>query len=173
MSTYDLRTKLVTLERQDVGKVEVSKNQAPWIAKFWPATTYPGGHKNKEPYCAAAQCYWIMRWLSDEEVLCAFDFTASEAEAWRPKSAAVKDWLPWAKAKGLEVLPKKCILHTGDLVIYSYSHIELVVDDDGTDSGAFVTIGFNTDPGGSRDGEGCFEKPRKRDQVKGFIRMLQ
>lgn len=177
MSTYKLRLQLAEIARKDVGKVEVSKNQAPWIAKFWPATTYPDGMKNREPYCAAAQAYWLREWLKIPSVLRAFGFTEKAAEAWRCKSASVfkadDSWLNWAdEAEGVEILPKNCILHTADLAIYTYSHIEMVTDDDGTKTGAFVAIGANTDAGGSRDGEGCFEKPRKRDKIKAFIRLL-
>jgi hypothetical protein len=104
--------------------------------------------------------------------------TPAEAEAWRCKSASVKNfkpynWRKWARDKRLKILPKKCILKTGDLVIYSYSHIEVVVDDNGKEDGPFIAIGYNTDPAGSRDGEGCFEKPRKRDDVLEFIRILE
>ena len=34
-------------------------------------------------------------------------------------------------------------------------------------------IGYNTNASGSRDGEGCFEKPRSRAAVKCFIRILR
>lgn len=177
MSTFNLRQKLIDIARKDVGKTEVTKNQAPWIAKYWPATTYPNGMQDRAPYCAAAQAYCVREWLKIPAVLSAFGMSASEAEKWRCKSASVfkasDSWLNWAKqAKGVKVLPKNSILHTGDMVIYSYSHIEVVVDDDGGTTGPFIAIGMNTDSGGSRDGEGCYEKPRSRSSVKNFIRLL-
>lgn len=160
-----------------MGKLEVTKNQAPWIAKLWTATDYPDGMDNREPYCAAGCCYNLMRWLSNGDVLEAFGFTTAQAEEWRCKSASVfrnsdSNWLKWAKEKGLQILPPFCILHMADIVIYTYSHIEWVSDDDGTDDGPFTAIGYNTDPKGSADGEGCFEKPRSRSKVQCFIRML-
>jgi hypothetical protein len=177
MSTFALRQKLIDIARKDVGKTEVTKNQAPWIAKYWPATTYPDGMDNREPYCAAAQAYCLREWLKLKEVLTALGMTKEQAEKWRCKSASVfkasDSWLNWAKsAKGVKVLPKNSILHTGDLVIYTYSHIEVVVDDDGGTTGPFIAIGMNTDSGGSADGDGCFEKPRPRDRVRNFIRLL-
>jgi hypothetical protein len=176
-STFPIRTKFLDIARQDVGKKELSKNQAPWIAKFWTATSYPKGHENREPYCAAAMCYWMMRWLSNEEVLQAFGFTPKGAEAWRCKSASVfrdpdSNWLKWAKTHGLTILPPHCILHSADIAIYSYSHIELVSNDDGTDDGPFTAIGANTNPAGSADGDGCWEKPRSRKNIQCFIRPL-
>lgn len=177
MSTYDLRLKLIEIARLDRNKVEVTKNQAPWIAKLWPATSYPDGMQNREPYCAAGMAYCVREWLRDKTVLAALGMTAQQAEKWRCKSASVfkaeNSWLNWAKqAKGVTILPKTSILHAGDLAVYSYSHIEMVTDDDNTTTGAFVAIGYNTDKSGSADGEGCYEKPRNRAKIKNFIRLL-
>lgn len=177
-ATYDIRRMLVDLARQDVGKKEVTKNQAPWIAKFWPATTYPNGMANREPYCVAALAYWVMRWLSNEQVLFAFNFSPQDAEKWRCKSPSVfradDSWYNWAKkAQGVEILPKYCILHMADIAIYEYSHGELVSDDDGTEDGPFTGLGFNTNQQGSADGDGCWEKPRSRSRIKCFIRMIE
>jgi len=173
MSTYNLRQQLLTIARKDVGKVEETKNQAPFIKKLWPATTYPEGYANREPYCAAGVAYCVQQWLLSEQVRKALGLTVDGAEKWRCKSAAVSGWVSWAKkTKGVKVLPKNCILHAGDLAVYEFSHIELVVDDDNTETGPMVCIGFNTDEAGSRDGQGCWQKPRSRSQVQCFIRML-
>lgn len=172
MSTFHIRTQLLDIARMDVGKREESKNQAPWIAKLWTATNYPDGYKNREPYCAAGLCYCVMRWLSREDVLEAFGFTPEQAEAWRCHSPAVFDWVRWAKDRKLQILPPLGILHSADIAVYGYSHIELVSNDDGTDDGPFTAIGYNTNAAGSRDGEGCFEKPRSRNKVQCFVRML-
>ena len=172
MSTFPLRTLLVNIARADRDKVEVTKNTAPWIRKFWPATSYPTGMANQEPYCAAAVAYWVKQWLTDPEVLKAFQMSPATAEAWRCKDASVAGWSKWAKTKGLQLLPPRSILRRGDLVVYDYSHIEIVTDDDGTLTGPFVAIGANTNAAASRDGEGTFEKPRNRARVKHFIRLL-
>lgn len=180
MSTFKLRQKLIDIARLDVNRVEVTKNTAPWIAKFWPATHYPSGMKDRAPYCAAAACYWVREWLKLPDVLKALKMTPAQAEAWRCKSASVykadDSWLNWGrKTPGVQVLPRASILHTGDIVIYKapgYSHLEVVVDDDGGTTGPLIAIGANTDAGGSQDGEGCFEKPRLRNKVQNFIRLL-
>ena len=172
MSTFPLRSLLVNIARADRDKVEVTKNTAPWIRKFWPATSYPTGMANQEPYCAAAVAYWVKQWLTDPEVLKAFQMSPATAEAWRCKDASVAGWSKWAKTKGLQLLPPRSILRRGDLVVYDYSHIEIVTDDDGTLTGPFVAIGANTNASASRDGEGTFEKPRNRARVKHFIRLL-
>lgn len=177
MSTFAIRQKLLEIARRDVGKVEVTKNRAPFIAKLWPATHYPNGMEDRAPYCAAGIAYCVREWLEFPDVLKAFGFTPAQAEKWRCKSASVfraqDSWLNWAKkTKGVKVLPKSVILHAGDLAVYSYSHIELVVDDDNTMTGPFLSIGFNTNKQGSADGDGCYEKPRSRTSIKNFIRLI-
>lgn len=179
-TTYPLRQQILRIARFDVGKVEETKNQAPWIKKLWPATTLGmDGYNKRQPYCAAGVCCNIKEWLEDPAVLAALKMTPEQAERWRPKTASVKNYEPanllkWAReAEGVEILPATCILHAADLVIYTYSHVEWVSNDDNTETGPFVAIGYNTDPAGSRDGEGCFEKPRSRHSVQCVIRILQ
>jgi hypothetical protein len=177
MSTYNLRQELIKIARKDVGKVEVTKNQAPFIKKLWPATTYPEGYENREPYCAAGIAYCVQQWLLNADVRNALGLTEKTAEKWRCKSAAVTGWIRWAKdTSGVKVLPRSVILHAGDLAVYKWEngsrHIETVVDDDNTKDGPFVAIGYNTDEAGSRDGQGTWQKPRSRSQIECFIRML-
>ena len=172
MSTYELRKKFIEIARLDKNRVEESKNQAPWIKKLWLSTSYPQGYDDRAPYCAAGIAYCLQQWLQYSDVCEALGKSHDEAERWRCKSAAAFAWQEWAENKNIQILPKYCILHTADIVIYSYSHIELVTNDDSTNTGPFVAIGYNTNAAGSREGEGCFEKPRSRDKVKCFIRIL-
>lgn len=171
--TYQLRFQLIEIARRDRGKVEESRNHAEWIKKLWPATNYPEGYANREPYCAAGVAYCVREWLRIEAVRKALGLADIEhAEKWRCKSAAAFGWLEWAGAHGVQVLNRNAILHAGDLAVYEHSHIEIVTDDDNTTTGPFLAIGYNTNASGSRDGEGCFEKPRSRGAVKRFIRLL-
>ena len=178
-STYPLRRDFVNIARRNVGNKEVSKNDAPWIRPLWTATNDPTAWRDKAAYCAAGMAWCLREWLRSAAVRLALGLATPEAaEAWRCKSASCfknpgDNWLLWAKQKKLTILPKNCILHSGDLVIYDYSHIEMVSDDDGTETGAFVAVGYNTNSAGSRDGEGCYEKPRSRGEVKCFIRILE
>lgn len=175
MSTYNLRLKLIEIARLDKDKIESSRNQGSWIKKLWSATNYPEGYDERQPYCAAGVCYCIREWLKIPEVLDAFGFSATQAEKWRPKYSSVfkspkNNLLYWAEQKGLEILDKNANFHTGDLIIYEYSHVEFYTGDD-VQKGIFC-IGYNTNASGSRDGEGCFEKRRTRNQIKCAIRML-
>lgn len=177
MSTYNLRKRLIDIARLDKDKTETSRNQAPWIKKLWKATTYQSGYEERQPYCAAGVCYCIQQWLLDKDVLKAFVFDEKQAEKWRPKYASVyrapngNNILDWAKANRCEILDKNANFHTGDLIIYTYSHIELYVDDSTNNN--IICIGYNTDSGGSRDGDGCFEKERTRKSIKCAIRLLE
>lgn len=175
MSTLALRQKFVAIARQNCGKKETSRNQAPWIKVLWPATSYPSGYEERQPYCAAGVAWTLREWLKDPDVLQALGMTPARADVWRCKSAscfrAKGSWLDWARTNGLQILKKDDNFHTGDLIIYDYSHIEIYVDD--LPGGRFTAIGYNTDDAAGRDGDGCFEKPRSRAKIKAVIRLLK
>lgn len=172
-TSFNLRQRLIEIARQDVGKVETSRNQAPFIKKFWPATSYPEGYANREPYCAAAGCYWVWKWLQDPEVLTALGKTPAQAEKWRCKSARAFDWRDWGRKNGLLVMDDspKNVLHTGDIIIFDFSHFGIVVDDYPARR-IVKTIEANTNAGGSRDGDGCWEKERALSLAQCFIRLM-
>jgi hypothetical protein len=171
MSNLAIRQALVEIARRDVGKVEVSRNRAPWIAKYWDATTLPNGHAERQPYCAAAVAWWVREWLKMPEVLEALKMTPAQAERWRCKSARAFDWLDWARKQKLEILSDRPTerLRVGDVMIFDVSHIGIVRDDDAR--GVF-TIEANTGNGSVRDGDGCFERVRTRSQARAFIRLI-
>lgn len=171
MTTLPLRQRLIDIAMRDVNQIETSRNQGPAIKKFWTATNYQEGYKNREPYCSAAVCYWVREWLKDKEVLAALGMTDYGAEVWRCKSARAFDWLDWAKRKGVRVLsdsPKE-VLHTGDVVVYDISHVGIVRDDY---ADKVATIEANTGTGSDRDGDGIFLRVRPRSMARAFIRLM-
>ncbi len=174
MSTYELRKDFLSIARSNVGNVEVSKNRSPWIKPLWPATTYPGGYIERQPYCAAGMAWSLREWLKCPDVREAFGFTVAQAELWRCKSASVfaaaHSWESWAHQRGLLIPKTTEVLHAADLIIYSFSHIEAYVDD--LPDRKFMAIGYNTNSAGSRDGDGCWEKPRSRAKIRSIIRLL-
>lgn len=176
MSTLALRQRLVAIASRDVGNRETSRNQGPWLRKFWPATSYPEGYKNREPYCAAAVCYWVQQWLADSEVAVAvceqYDLLPSQLNGWRCKSAGAFAWLDWARKKEVQVLSDSILnqLRVGDIMVFDMSHIGIVCDDKDK---LVYTIEANTGATGGRDGDGVFNKVRTRDLARGFIRILQ
>lgn len=172
--TYAIRQQLIRIARRDVGQTEVTKNRAPFIEKLWTATDYTDGMDNREPYCAAGMAYCLREWLKLPAALDALKMTRAQANAWRCRSARAFGWLEWAEEKGVTILKPNSILHAADIVVYSFSHIELVTDDDNTSTGPFTAIGYNTDSGNaaSNEGQGTYEKQRTRAKVKKFIRLL-
>jgi hypothetical protein len=171
MSTLPLRKQLIEIADKDVGQMETSRNHGPAISKFWTATTYPDGYENREPYCAAGVSYWVREWLKIPVVQHAFGKSAAQLEQWRCKSAAAYGWRDWAKEHGVRMLSdaQSEILHTGDIVIFDFSHIGIVYDDKGD---RIYTIEANTGASGGRDGDGIFRKDRPREVARCFIRLL-
>lgn len=169
--TLEIRKMLIAIARKDVGKMETSRNQAAWIKPYWPSTSYPGGYKNREPYCAAAMCHWVDKWLAIPEVADAFGKTLAELEKWRCKSAAAFKWQDWAKEKKVKILGEDAVLHTADIMIFDMSHIGVVFNDD---EKLVHTIEANTGGGknAGREGDGCFQKVRNRTLAKCFLRLL-
>jgi hypothetical protein len=176
MSTLALRERLVEIAERDVGGLETSRNRGPAIRKFWPATNYPDGYANREPYCAAAVCYWVQQWLADSKVAVAvceqYGLLPSKLNAWRCKSAAAFGWIDWAKRHDVAVLSDSSLnrLRVGDIMVFDMSHIGIVTDDAGN---TVYTIEANTGATGGRDGDGIFTKSRHRSLARGFIRILQ
>jgi hypothetical protein len=171
MSTLALRQHLVDIASADVGAVETSRNRGPKINKFWSATTYPSGYVDRQPYCAAAMCYWVREWLRDPAVVAALSLTPAKAEMWRCKSARAFDWIDWAKKRELAVLSDSPTnrLRVGDIMVFDMSHIGIVTDDSGS---KVYTIEANTGANGGRDGDGVFRKVRDRSLARAFIRLL-
>jgi hypothetical protein len=172
MSNLAIRQALVEIARRDVGKVEQTRNRAPWIQRYWSATTLPNGHADRQPYCAAAVAWWVREWLRLPEVMDALKMTPTGAERWRCKSAGAFNWLDWAAKQKLEVLSDKPTerLRVGDIMVFDISHIGIVRDDDAK---GVYTIEANTGNGSIRDGDGCFERVRHRSQARAFIRLIE
>lgn len=170
--TLALRQQLVEIAARDVGQMETSRNHGPAIAKFWPCTDYPDGYENREPYCAAAMCYWVRMWMREQAVQDAFKKTFNELDNWRCQSPAAFGWRDWAKAHGVRMLsdsPNE-VLHTADIVVFDFSHIGIVTGDAGS---RIYTIEANTGASGGRDGDGIFRKDRPREVARCFIRLLE
>lgn len=171
MKPEEARQLLIDVAYTDLNKVEVTRNRAPWIEKLWTATTYPDGMRNREPYCAAGDCWvlkeWIARLSALGELKKTLGMTGSEAERWRCKSARAFGWEDWAKAKGLKILPDTAKnVPKGAFMVFDMSHIGIVE----TDLVNMVsTIEYNTGATGGRDGDGCFQKTRAKSLAKCFI----
>jgi hypothetical protein len=162
------RMALVNAARSQIGVQETSRNAGPGLVKFWDATTYPEGDDDRQPWCAAFVAWCVFEAMKREPLLAVGDKT-------RPRSAAVKDWVPWANkpANGCVVFgPRdpKYKPEPGDIVVFTFSHIGIVESFDGWAKG-LRTIEGNTDDEGSREGVKVCRRVRPSSQCKSFIRL--
>lgn len=171
MNASDARKLLIEIASEDLDKIEVTRNRAPWIAKYWPATNYGDGIADRAPYCAAGMCWvlqeWIKRLRAAGELVKTIGKTGTQAESWRCKSAAAFGWQDWAKKKGVQMLPDTAKnVPKGAFMVFDMSHIGIVTADNGS---SVSTIEMNTGATGGRDGDGCFSKTRNKSLAKCFI----
>lgn len=154
--------KLISIARGEIGIRETSKNQGPGIAKYWPTTSYPQGYNNREPWCAAFMCWCIKQ-------------AGLFSEEHRPKSAAaykLGGFEAWARGvyPSAVLTMRPSSIKTGDIVIFSFSHIGIATSDSDS-NGSFRTIEGNTNAQGSRDGNGVWEKTRNIASLRSSIRI--
>lgn len=149
---------IITIARAELGVHETSPNQGPGIQKYWEATSYGAdGFKNREPWCAAFVAWCVMLY--------------TEGSKYRPKSAAVRDWVPDALKLNWRVFgPRDGLLfpRAGDIVVFKFSHIAIVEDFSGTH---IKTLEGNTDDDGGREGREVAERVRPLSLCKSFIRL--
>lgn len=156
---------IVAVAESQLGVKETSKNYGAKLAKYWEATSYPEGMRNREPWCAA-----FVAWCVRE---------AGRADGWlnrgetnRPRSAAVRDWVPAALKLGWKVFgPGDPVMFPapGDVVVFKFSHIGIV-----TDRMAYEvrTIEGNTNEHGEREGKYVLRRERAlREMCRSFIRL--
>lgn len=102
----------------NAGVVETSKNQGPGIEKYWSATSYASGYRDRQPWCAAFGC-WIIK---QSGVL---------PENIRPKTASAFGFREWAQTTGrdycrLTLNPRT--ISAGDIIVYSHSHLAIATE---------------------------------------------
>lgn len=158
------RALIADIAAQFVGKKETSPNRFDGIDKFWAATTYPDGGKNREPWCSAFASYCVQE--ADRQ-------SAAIRLRVPPRFAAVRDWLPWARQAGCIVFSNTSKIfqpERGDIVVFlpRLSHIGIVA---GFPGGTVHSIEGNTNLEGSREGDGCYVKRRKLSFCGSFIRI--
>jgi hypothetical protein len=174
MTPLNARKLLVDIASRDVGKREVTPNRAPWIEKLWPLTSYPEGYSKRAPYCAAGMCYVLATFIAElkqaGELVKTLAMNGSTAERWRCKDAGAWNWMEWAEKKGVLQLTNKSEPKPGDFVVYNFHHIGMVESVE--DADLIHTIEYNTNQGGSRDGDGCLKQNRRLKDVQQFIRII-
>lgn len=162
--------KLVAIAMSQVGVKEVGgNNRGVKIREYQAATNLKPA---AWPWCAALTSWVIREWLKDKEVVQWLGLKTS-TEQWRPKTAAAFGYIEWAKKRPntTKVLPETAAPKVGDLVIFDFSHIGIVVE---VNRGSFKAVEGNTNQRGTRDsdsGDGVWLKTRKNSLVRAFVRI--
>jgi hypothetical protein len=173
--------KLVTLARQELGTREGPvNNTGARIVEYQGATwLQPGAW----PWCAAFTC-WLMRELLEDEAVRDYlrgylnrsTLTFAQAEKLRCRDASAFGWEKWARSNGILLLGEDSLARAGDFVVFDFSHIGVVVEDQQSLKDKVRTIEGNTNGKGERDsdsGDGVWEKLRERTLTKSYIRIFR
>lgn len=157
-----IASRIVEIAATQLGIREVTKNQGLGIEKYWTATTYPGGFKNREPYCAAFVCWTVREAVGDTKA--AFSL---------PESPVAYDFEKWGisnSKKGVTVLSRDATLKPGDIfTLAAASHVGIIKS---VGKSTVVTIEGNTDGSGSREGDGVYERSRTIASLRKVIRII-
>jgi hypothetical protein len=165
---------LIALAKQEVGVREGAANNTGARIEDYQGATWlaPGAW----PWCAAFTAWLMREWLQQTQVREALGLaTLSQADKWRCRDASAFGWEKWARQRGLTVLPETERARAGDFVVFDFSHIGLVVEDQPAPSRALVTVEGNTNGQGTRDsvsGDGVWDKKRVPSLAKSYIRIL-
>ena len=161
------RSLIADIAAKHIGLRETTPNRFDGIEKFWAATNYPDGGKNREPWCSAFVSYCVQE--ADRQ-------SAEIKLRVPPRFAAVSDWLSWAKRPEVGCVTfgpvsKAYKPERGDIVVFlpRLSHIGIVAGF--ADNGFVHTIEGNTNDAGSRDGDGCYDMLRALSFCGTFIRI--
>ncbi|WP_035606176.1 CHAP domain-containing protein [Haloferula sp. BvORR071] len=150
---------LIEIAASQLGVTETSKNQGPGIAKFWTATNYPEGYKDRAAWCAAFVCWVFME--TGKRVSLAFD---------RPQTAAAFGFEDWAREEGQKLVKGPSSVKRGEVIIYSFSHIGIAASDSDS-KGNFDAIEGNTNGAGEREGGTVMRKRRNLSAVRSLVRL--
>lgn len=165
---------LVDLALAEVGvREEGGNNRGPRIREYQAATWLKPA---PWPWCAAFICWLIREWLKLPTVREALSLRNDrQVENWRPRTAGAFDFERWARSQKLRVLPRTSKALAGDLVVFSFSHIGIVLKDQQPGATTIETVEGNTNGAGTRDsnsGDGVWRKRRPLSSVRSFIRLL-
>ena len=170
----DAIRRLISIARSELGtREDAVNNTGARIVEYQGATWLAPG---AWPWCAAFTA-WVMReWLEDESVRKLLNLdTFSLAEKWRCRDASAFGWEKWARQRTISVLPETEKARAGEIVVFDFSHIGLVIENQVSINSKIVTIEGNTNGRGERDsdaGDGVWEKQRMPSLTKSYIRMF-
>jgi hypothetical protein len=162
------RQALVEVAATQIGVHETSRNAGPEILKYWQATNYEEGMRDRQPWCAA-----FLAWVVFEGMKRPGGKLLALGNETRPRSAAVAEWTRWAMKPEHGCLvfgPRdpKYKPEPGDVfTLAAVSHIGLVEKFDGR---LVTSIEGNTNDEGSREGWKVCRRTRKLREIRNFLR---
>jgi cell wall-associated NlpC family hydrolase len=111
-----------------------------------------------------------MEWLTDAEAVKWLGLKVRTPEEWRPKTALAWGFLNWAKDRPntTEVLMPSAKAQAGDIVMFTFSHVGIVISDNGR---TIQTVEGNTNEEGSREGDGVYYRTRNKSLVRRYVRI--
>ena len=159
--------KLAKIAESQVGVRESGTNSGEVVKKYQDATNL---EIKGFAWCAAFVDWCVAEWLKDAEAVKWLGLKVRTPEAWRPKTALAYGFLNWAKDRPntTEVIDRSEQAKPGDIVMYTFSHVGIVVSDNGK---SIQTIEGNTNGEGSREGDGVYFKTRSRSLVRSYVRI--
>ena len=162
---------LVEIAEREVGvREEGGSNRGARIVEYQRATWLEPG---AWPWCQALVAWCIREWIERPEVRQYLGLkTPAAAERWRPKSPSAFGMEEWARDHGQLVLPESEPARAGDVAVFDFSHVGIVVQDE-TEPGLILTVEGNTDVAGGREGEGVWKNRRAKRLVRTLIRWKQ
>lgn len=163
--------KLLAIAQKEIGVREIGgNNRGSRIREYQSATSLP---PDDWPWCAAFVDWIIREWLKDQSAVQWLGLQNRTPEEWRPKTALAYGLTKWASER-----PNTTDIYTdrdpalpGDLVTFDFSHVGIVLEDDGKH---LITVEGNTNGRGDRDsesGDGVWRKIRPKSLAKNFIRI--
>jgi hypothetical protein len=170
----ELLERLAKIAMNEVGVLETGgNNQGPRIKEYQKATLlYPG----EWPWCAAFVCWCIREWLLKVPgTQDAVGIEDNDTAMWRPMTARAFSFIEWAQKRGLYVTDEKELAQTGDIAVFDFSHVGIVVADQKAGEKFIQTVEGNTNGKGERDslsGDGVWKKKRDARLVRAYIRII-
>jgi hypothetical protein len=141
---------------EGVREIPANSNRGKRVEEFQSATWLSG---SGWAWCAAFICWGILQ--LDKKHGLPFK---------RPETAGAWDFERWAKEEGLNLFKPRKEIKAGDIVIFTFSHIGLAIEDE--KNGYVKTVEGNTSTSGSREGGGVYIQNRKTSLVRAHIRIF-